>query len=116
MDQASNDSRRFLSTLPAGRRERRLAAAVVVVSVAIFLAAVPFAKVPLGRVWAFIPIYQSALVVNDLITAILLLGLSAVGDSATPDGRCPARAPSCWNSAKSRSPPASDALRADLLE
>ena len=74
MDQASNDGRRFLSTLPAGRRERRLAAAVVVVSVAIFLAAVPFAKVPLGRVWAFIPIYQSALVVNDLITAILLLG------------------------------------------
>jgi hypothetical protein len=42
--------------------------------------------------------------------------LSAVADSATPDGRCPARAPSCWNSAKSRSPPASDALRADLLE
>jgi Membrane-associated sensor, integral membrane domain len=30
--------------------------------------------VPLGRVWAFIPIYQSALLVNDLITAILLLG------------------------------------------
>jgi len=39
-----------------------------------------------------------------------------VADSATPNGRCPARAPSCWNSAKSRSPPASDALRADLLE
>ena len=43
-------------------------------SVALFLAAVPFAKVPLGQVWAFIPIYQSALVVNDLITAILLFG------------------------------------------
>jgi two-component system sensor histidine kinase/response regulator len=74
MHAGSSGERGFLSTLPAGRRERRLALAVVVVSAAIFLAAVPFAKVPLGRVWAFIPIYQSALIVNDLITAILLLG------------------------------------------
>src|SRR5438309_9907498 len=64
----------FVSTLRAGPGERRLALAVVLVSVAIFLSAVPFAKVPLGQVWAFIPIYQSALVVNDLITAVLLFG------------------------------------------
>jgi two-component system sensor histidine kinase/response regulator len=74
MHEAPSGGRSFLSTLPAGRGERRLAVAVVVVSAAIFLAAVPFAKVPLARVWAFIPIYQSALVVNDLITAVLLLG------------------------------------------
>ncbi len=43
-------------------------------SAAIFLAAVPFAKLPLAPVWAFIPIYESALVVNDLITAVLLFG------------------------------------------
>ncbi len=73
------DGRRvFLSTLPAGRRERRLALAVVLVSVAIFLAAVPFAKKPLGQVWAFIPIYESALVINDLITAVLLFGQSSI--------------------------------------
>lgn len=35
---------------------------------------VPFAKLPLGKVWAFIPAYQSALIVNDLITAVLLFG------------------------------------------
>ncbi len=70
----TDERRVFLSTLPAGRRERRLALAVVLVSVAIFLAAVPFAKKPLGQVWAFIPIYESALVINDLITAVLLFG------------------------------------------
>lgn len=64
----------FLSTLPAGPADRRLALAVVLVSVAAFLAVSPFAKSPLSRVWAFIPAYESALVVNDLITAILLFG------------------------------------------
>ncbi len=69
------DGRRvFLSTLPAGRGERRLALAVVLVSVAIFLTAVPFARAPLAQIWAFIPIYESALVINDLITAVLLFG------------------------------------------
>ena len=64
----------FLSTLPAGPRDRWLAAATVGVSAAIFLAALPFAKVPLAPVAAFIPIYQSAQVINDLITAGLLFG------------------------------------------
>ena len=64
----------FLATLPAERGERRVGLAVVLVSGAIFLAAVPFARVPLAQMWAFIPIYQSALAVNDLITAILLFG------------------------------------------
>src|SRR5207302_8410227 len=71
---AADGRRVFVSTLPAGPGERRLALAVVLVSLAIFLSAVPFAKLPLGQVWAFIPIYQSALVVNDLITAVLLFG------------------------------------------
>src|SRR5438105_1746319 len=64
----------FLSTLPAGHGERRLTLTVVLVSVAIFLTAAPFARVPLAQVWAFIPIYESALVINDLITAVLLFG------------------------------------------
>ena len=34
----------------------------------------PFAKVPLPPVVAFIPIYQTAQVINDLITAVLLFG------------------------------------------
>jgi signal transduction histidine kinase len=64
----------FLSTLPAERNERRLAFGVVLISAAIFLSAVPFAKLPLGPVPAFIPIYQSVLAINDVLTAVLLFG------------------------------------------
>jgi membrane-associated sensor protein len=70
----ADESRIFLSTLPADRGERRLAAAAVLVSAAIFAGVAPFAKLPLARLPAFLPVYQSALVVCDLITAILLFG------------------------------------------
>jgi len=69
-----DERREFLSTSPARRGERRLALAVVLASVAVFIVAAPFAKVPLAPVPAFLPIYQSALVINDLITAVLLFG------------------------------------------
>lgn len=62
----------FLSTDIAGNGERSLAFAVVLLSILIFLAAAPFARMPLAQLWAFIPIYQSALALNDLITAVLL--------------------------------------------
>ncbi len=62
----------LLSTAPASAVDRRLAVAVVTVSTLLFVCAVPFAKTPLARVDAFIPIYQSALVITDLITAVLL--------------------------------------------
>ncbi|HVK54691.1 MAG TPA: MASE4 domain-containing protein, partial [Burkholderiales bacterium] len=64
----------FLSTLPPGHIERRLSLWVVVASITIFLAVAPFAKTPLAQVWAFIPIYESVLIINDLITAVLLFG------------------------------------------
>jgi PAS domain S-box-containing protein len=73
--------RLFLSTLPAGRRERQGALAVVLVSLAVFVAVVPFARVPLTPVWAFIPSYQAALVVNDLLTAVVLFGQSHIVQS-----------------------------------
>ncbi|HYD96863.1 MAG TPA: response regulator [Noviherbaspirillum sp.] len=69
-----NDSTAFLATMQPDRGQRRIALAVFAVSLAFFLAAVPFAKVQLAPVTAFIPVYQSALVVSDLITAILLYG------------------------------------------
>ncbi|RDV00637.1 sensor histidine kinase [Trinickia dinghuensis] len=74
MNELTTDSRVFLSTLPPGRRERRLAIAVVLITAVAFIAAVPFAKVQLARVWAFIPVYESAVVVCDSLTAALLLG------------------------------------------
>ena len=64
----------FLSTVPPGRGERQLALAVTLVSGLIFLTAAPFAKVKLVPVAAFMPIYESILVVTDLITAVLLFG------------------------------------------
>src|SRR5258708_3310024 len=72
--ESTDESPVFLSTLPAGPNERRLALMVVSASIAVFLVAVPFAKMPLLPVGSFIPIYESALVINDLITAILLFG------------------------------------------
>ena len=68
------ERREFLSTLPAGAGDRRLALAVVLASAAVFLLAAPFATVALTPVPAFLPAYQSALVINDVITAILLYG------------------------------------------
>jgi len=66
------DRQILLSTHPAARGERRLALTVVVLLALAFLVTAPYAKVQLARVDAFIPIYQSALVINDLITAALL--------------------------------------------
>jgi PAS domain S-box-containing protein len=63
-----------LSTAPASSPDRRLAIAVVVASAVVFVATIPFVRVPLARVPAFIPSYESALILNDLITAILLFG------------------------------------------
>jgi signal transduction histidine kinase len=63
-----------LATAPATVAERRVALAVVLVSVAAFAALAPFARAPLPQVPAFLPIYQSALVVCDVVTATLLFG------------------------------------------
>ncbi|MGM9484994.1 response regulator [Roseateles sp. NT4] len=64
----------FLLDQPAGPRERRHALIVALVSLAVFAALLPFAKTKLAPIPAFIPIYQSALVLTDLITAVLLFG------------------------------------------
>jgi len=71
----------FLSTMPATGRDRIAAAAIVVVSALLFACAVPFAGMPLAPVPAFVASYQSALAINDLITAILLFSQFAVSRS-----------------------------------
>jgi PAS domain S-box-containing protein len=68
----ADDRNIFLSTLPATRRERAAALAVVGVSSVLFACAVPFAGTPLTQIPAFVASYQSALAIIDLITAILL--------------------------------------------
>jgi diguanylate cyclase (GGDEF)-like protein len=74
MDFVSPDDGVFLSTMPVTRSQRRLALAVVLSATILFLASAPFAKVQLERVDAFIPVYETAVSIFDLITAILLFG------------------------------------------
>ena len=74
MDFLSPDDGVFLSTTPAGRDQKRLALAVVLVATLLFFAGAPFAKVQLPTVAAFIPIYETALIIIDTITAVLLFG------------------------------------------
>ncbi|MFZ2007648.1 MAG: MASE4 domain-containing protein [Stellaceae bacterium] len=64
----------FLSTALTGRSDKRLALIVVLLSAAGFAAAIPFAKVPLLHVDAFIPAYEAALILIDAITAVMLFG------------------------------------------
>ena len=62
----------LLSTIVAGPEQRRAAAAAALISLVTFAVLVPYARVPLAPVPAFIPAYETALVVIDLITAVLL--------------------------------------------
>ena len=71
----------FLSTMPATRGDRISALAVVGVLAVLFACAVPFAGVPLTPVPAFVASYQSALAINDLITAVLLFSQFAISRS-----------------------------------
>jgi len=64
----------LLATSIPSRRERRFALGAVFASLVLFALIAPFAKLPLPKVWAFIPIYEAALILNDLITALLLVG------------------------------------------
>jgi hypothetical protein len=64
----------FLSTAPARPWDRRLAAAVVLVSIFGLLLAVPYAHDRWPVTPSFIAAYEAALAVNDLITAVLLIG------------------------------------------
>ena len=73
-----SDQSIFLSTRPATSRDRMAALAVVGISSILFACAVLFAGVPLAPVPAFVASYQSALAINDLITAILLFSQFAI--------------------------------------
>ena len=70
----SADQLMFLSTATPSRAERRIALAAILVSVVVFAACLPFARTPLGIQPAFIPTYEAAIVINDLLTAALLFG------------------------------------------
>jgi signal transduction histidine kinase/CheY-like chemotaxis protein len=64
----------ILSNETPGRTGRRLALFVFLSSCAVFVAVAPFANVQLPAVTAFIPVYETAFVLLDLITVVLLFG------------------------------------------
>jgi hypothetical protein len=72
----------LLSTLPAQRSDLGDALFTALVLFTVFCATAPFAQLQLEPVTAFIPIYESALVVTDLITAALLFGQISMRRSA----------------------------------
>src|SRR5262249_40282246 len=62
-----------LATLPPGRAQRRVALGVVLASLVAFsIMAGPLSTMQLPRIDAFVPAYGTAIIVNDLITAVLL--------------------------------------------
>jgi hypothetical protein len=65
--------------LPPSPAEQRLAFIAGATCLVVFLVLVPFARQPLAPLWAFIPLYQSALVMCDLLTAWLLYARFAFG-------------------------------------
>jgi two-component system, sensor histidine kinase and response regulator len=67
----------LLSSAPPGRRERVVALSIAAASALTLFLAAPFARVQLPEIKAFIPAYQAALLITDLITAVLLYGLFA---------------------------------------
>ena len=68
----------LFSNLPIGPRDRRLAMIVVILSALGFAVVAPFAAVRLPPAPAFVASYQSALAINDLITAVLLFAQFAL--------------------------------------
>jgi PAS domain S-box-containing protein len=76
--QTGDERNIFLSTLPATNRDRARAFAVVGVSSVLFVSAAIYATVPLAPVPAFVACYQSALAINDLITAFLVFSQFAI--------------------------------------
>jgi signal transduction histidine kinase/CheY-like chemotaxis protein/predicted secreted protein len=64
----------LVSTLPAGPRQRRVALVTVIVSTLIFFLTLPFVRLAWPQIPAFIPTYEAALAINDLVTAVLLFG------------------------------------------
>jgi two-component system sensor histidine kinase UhpB len=63
----------LLSSAPAQRADWQLAVPVVVALLAVFVVTVPFVQHRFPYVWGFIPVYQTALAITDLLTAGLLL-------------------------------------------
>ena len=74
---ASRTSDTYLATAPAAPLAKRCALAICIALFGAFCALVPLARVPVVRVDAFVPIYDSIVALNNLLTAGgLIVGFS----------------------------------------
>jgi signal transduction histidine kinase len=74
----TTEQSQFLVTLPPSRGQIRWAICVGLALLAAFFITVPFTKVQLARVDAFIPSVESSILISDLITAVLLAAQFAI--------------------------------------
>lgn len=69
----------LLTAQPAGKAEKRAAVAAALATALVFLALAPFADVPMPRAPLFLGVYQPALIVCDIVTAVFLYGRFSIG-------------------------------------
>jgi signal transduction histidine kinase len=67
-----------MSALPPGRAEEKAAVLAALVLFALFVAALPFAREPLPRADAFVPIVATVMLLTDATSAVLLFGQFSV--------------------------------------
>jgi len=68
----------LLSTLPPSEKQVRLALGVAAALLVAFAVTIPFVNTQLPRVDAFIPVLETAIIINDLITSALLFAQFSV--------------------------------------
>jgi signal transduction histidine kinase len=74
----TTEQTQFLVTLPPSRGQIRWAICVGATLFAAFFITVPFSKIQLARLDAFIPSIESSILISDLITAVLLAAQFAI--------------------------------------
>ena len=77
-DESTAERRLILSMQPADASQRRNAYCVMLLSLAVFAIAAPFARTPWPRIPAFMACYETALIMSDIITSALLFGQFAI--------------------------------------
>jgi signal transduction histidine kinase len=69
-----DDGGAFLSRAPVGFRELRLCLALIALSAVVFVACLPYVRVPLQASPPFVAVYNAVSTLNDLTTSIILFG------------------------------------------
>jgi signal transduction histidine kinase len=72
LSDGSSDQQLFLAALPPSQGQRRLAFGIIALLLIAFCVTAPFANARLSHIDPFIPIFETTILITDLITASLL--------------------------------------------